>query len=122
MDVLLKDCRNLEIEYKRNISLNADQMTTPKTYEDTTVSSVCDKVYIHEHSIDKTIPKIKRVHHSNPCTIVIFEDGDKVISRCHGEDKYDPEYGLMMCIMKKLYGGVSNVYKMFDYWKEKNND
>lgn len=56
---------------------------------------------------------IKKVVFSGPATIVIWKDGTKTVVKCMEGDEYDPEKGLMMCIMEKLLGGKSAVKKLF---------
>lgn len=56
---------------------------------------------------------IKKVVFSGPATIVIWKDGTKTVVKCMEGDDYDPEKGLMMCIMEKLLGGKSAVKKLF---------
>jgi hypothetical protein len=49
---------------------------------------------------EKFIP-IKIIY-SPPATICFFKDGEKVVAMCH-EDKYNPEFGVMTCIVKKVF-------------------
>lgn len=46
---------------------------------------------------------IKKVIYNNPRTIVYFEDGTKVVVKCHNEE-YDKEKGVMAAVVKKMYG------------------
>ena len=46
-----------------------------------------------------------QVIYSGNATIAIFPDGKKVVSRPRGDDEYDKEVGLAMCIAKRVYGG-----------------
>lgn len=48
-----------------------------------------------------------------PATIVYFDDGDKIISKCDKHDKFSPETGFLMCCMKK-YVGNKNCFKMLE--------
>lgn len=47
---------------------------------------------------------IKNIIFSNPCTIVFWKDGTKTIIRCGENDLYDPEKGIAMAVMRKVYG------------------
>lgn len=47
---------------------------------------------------------VKKVIYSGPCTIVIWEDGDKTIVRCKKGDTYSKEVGLLMCLAKRVWG------------------
>ena len=60
---------------------------------------------------------IKRVIFSDPCTIVIWNDGTKTIVRCTDE-KFDKEKGLAMCIAKKSLGNKGKYYDVFKKWIE----
>ena len=56
----------------------------------------------------------KKVHFSNPATVVEWEDGTKTIVKCGYEDTYDQEKGLAMCFIKKLFGNKGNYYDKFN--------
>ena len=58
---------------------------------------------------------IKQVIYANPATVVFWEDGTKTTSKCYKNDSYNPETGLAMCILKKLYG-PAEVKKVVDAW------
>lgn len=48
--------------------------------------------------------EIKKVIFSNPCTIVFWGDNTKTVVRCGENDLYDPEKGIAMALMRKVYG------------------
>lgn len=50
---------------------------------------------------------IKRVILSNPATIILWNDGTKTVTKCCDGDVYDPETGMVMCIMKHLFGDTN---------------
>lgn len=52
---------------------------------------------------DSHIPE--KVIYNRDATIAIFPDGKKVVSRPMGDDEYDREVGLAMCIAKHVCGG-----------------
>lgn len=59
-------------------------------------------------------PAIKKVISNKPYSIVLWEDGTKtIVKQQPGETKYDPEKGLAMCIVKKMYGNN----KWYDIFK-----
>lgn len=62
---------------------------------------------------------IDRVTYSNPATIVFWSDGTKTVSKCHPQDKYCPEVGLIIAVNKKLFG-TSKVHDIIDTWVPKN--
>ena len=47
---------------------------------------------------------IKNIIFSDPCTIVFWGDGTKTIVRCGEDEHFDPEKGIAMALMKKVYG------------------
>lgn len=47
---------------------------------------------------------IKNVIFSNPCTIVFWKDNTKTVVRCGENDYFDPEKGIAMALMRKVYG------------------
>lgn len=50
---------------------------------------------------------IKKVIFSGPCTIVIWNDDSKTIVKCKKGEKFDPEKGIAMAVLKKLFMGSS---------------
>ena len=54
-------------------------------------------------------------------TTVLFKDGTKIMTKATANDTFNPEIGLAMCIMKKLYGTRSN-YKRVVATAMKNNE
>lgn len=46
-------------------------------------------------------------------TITKWSDGETVVVKCGPHDTYNKEYGLVACILKKLYGSWSNVEERF---------
>ena len=57
---------------------------------------------------------IKQVLYKEPATIVFWSDDTKTVSKCHNEDKYSPESGLTLCIMKKLQ--EKSMHDIFEAW------
>ncbi len=54
---------------------------------------------------------IKKIIFSGPCTIILWYDGTKTIVRCGPDDKFDPEKGIAMCILKKMFGSSHQMSK-----------
>lgn len=56
-----------------------------------------------------------------PATIVIFNDGTKIISKCNKEDKFSKETGFLICMLKKNYGNTiaHKMLEEFVYSKER---
>ena len=60
--------------------------------------------------------RIKKVIFNDPATIVFWADGTKTVAKAHGDDKFDKEVGLTVCIAKKALGNRSNFDKVFKKW------
>lgn len=63
------------------------------------------------------VPRIKNVIFNDPATIVFWEDGTKTVVKCDPEyDFYDPEKGLTMAIVKKMFGNKGNYFNEIKKW------
>ena len=62
------------------------------------------------------VPYIKKVIFNNPATIVFWSDGTKTVAKAHGEDKFDKEVGLTVCIAKKAMGNKKKWDQVFKKW------
>lgn len=62
------------------------------------------------------VPYIKKVIFNNPATIVFWSDGTKTVAKAHGEDKFDKEIGLTVCIAKKAMGNKKKWDQVFKKW------
>lgn len=56
---------------------------------------------------------IEKVIFNDPATVIIWADGTKTVVRCQDGEKYDPEKGLAMALVKKMCGNKGNYYKIF---------
>lgn len=65
---------------------------------------------------DKTALHIKKVIFNDPATIVFWADGTKTVAKVHGDDKFDKEVGLTVCIAKKAMGNKAHWDKVFKKW------
>ena len=54
--------------------------------------------------------EIKDIIINDPATIILWKDGTKTVVKCQKDDTFDPETGIAMAILKKLYGN-SGFYK-----------
>lgn len=61
---------------------------------------------------------IKKVIFNKPATIVLWKDGSKTVVKCQKGDKYDPEKGLAMAIVKYMSGNAGNFNDIFKEWIE----
>ena len=59
---------------------------------------------------------IKKVIHSDPATIVYWNDGTKTVVKTQNGEPYDKEKGLAMCIIKKLCDNKGNFNEVFKKW------
>lgn len=49
------------------------------------------------------IPKIKNVIIAEPYTTILWSDNTKTQVKCMDGDRFDPEHGFAMCVLKKIY-------------------
>ena len=73
-------------------------------------------------SLKPTLPEIKNVIFNNPATIVFWADGDKTVVKAQRGDKFDPEKGLTMAIVKKLYGNKGSYCEKIKKWLPKKEE
>lgn len=69
-----------------------------------------------------SIPEIKKVIFNPPATIVLWSDNTKTVVKCQDGDKYDPEHGLAMAIVKKMYGNTGKYCEIFKKWVPEEED
>ena len=68
---------------------------------------------------NEMLDKIKNVIFNKPATIVFWADGTKTIVKCEHE-KFDPEKGLAMAIVKKVMADNHGYYnEIFKKWLPK---
>lgn len=60
---------------------------------------------------------IKKVIFNEPATIVFWEDSTKTVVRAENEN-FDPEKGLAMAIVKKVYGNKGSYFNQIRKWTE----
>lgn len=56
------------------------------------------------YDYDNNLIYIEKVIYNKPAVIVVWSDGTKTRSTCDKEDIWNPELGLMLCVMKKVMG------------------
>lgn len=61
---------------------------------------------------------IKNVIHSAPATIVFWMDGTKTVVKAVNEE-YDPEKGIAMAFVKKMFGNKGNYFNNIKKWLPK---
>ena len=55
-----------------------------------------------------------RIIYNNPVTICYFADGTKRTATCRGTDQYNKEFGVSVCVIKKIFRRYSNFLKLLD--------
>ena len=61
-----------------------------------------DNFYRKFYGPKKKHPRAERVIINEPATIVFFDDGTKVVTKCGAEDEYNPLFGVMACCLRKV--------------------
>lgn len=59
---------------------------------------------------------IKRVIINEPATIIIWFDGSKTVVKCGKNEIFDPEKGIAMAILKKVFGNSTKLNKFMNKW------
>lgn len=54
------------------------------------------------------INKVKKVIFNYPATIILWDDGTKTVVHCGADEKFDPEKGIAMCLLKKMLGNTGD--------------
>ena len=62
--------------------------------------------------------EIVKVTFNDPATVVFWKDGTKTVTKAHNGDKFNPETGLALCIVRYLTNN-RNYSKVFDKWLPK---
>jgi hypothetical protein len=68
----------------------------------------------HDTGIVKEVA-IKQVIFSNPATIVFWSDNTKTTCKVAAGDIYNPEYAILLCVAKKLFGS-DNILDVLRCW------
>jgi len=58
--------------------------------------------------------KIKKIIFNPPATVILWEDGTKTVVKCAEDDEFNPETGVAMCYVKKIYGSRHAFSKMVE--------
>lgn len=85
----------------------------PKTWSPTELA-----MDLQDHLNNKSVPEIKNVMFNPPATIVLWSDNTKTVVKCQEGDEYDPEKGLAMAIVKKMYGNTGKYCEIFKKWEK----
>ena len=60
--------------------------------------------------------QIERVVFNPPATIILWADKTKTVVKCQGGEPFDPEKGMTMAFMKKVYGNTGGYFKEVEKW------
>lgn len=63
---------------------------------------------------------IEKVIYNDPETIVLWNDGTKTSSRCDEKDKFNPEMGLTLAVLKKITSSDFVIRTLEDWTPNKN--
>lgn len=66
------------------------------------ITAGLDDFYRRVYGPKKKHPRAERVIINEPATIVFFDDGTKVVTKCGAEDEYNPLFGVMACCLRKI--------------------
>ena len=103
-----------ELSVEREFDTHTDQCMTTLTVRYSSNVSVDDLLdalsryapdLFAEDDADETydpLPDAERVIFNAPATVVLWKDGTKTVSKVRGGDEYDPLFGLLACIVRKL--------------------
>lgn len=61
--------------------------------------------------------KIKKIIFNPPATVVLWEDDTKTVVKCAEDDEFNPETGVAMCYVKKIYGSRHAFSKMVEKYE-----
>lgn len=64
----------------------------------------CNYDDLDDYLDEVTCHDIKKVIFSGKATIILWDDGEKTVVKCQKGDKYDPEKGLVMALLKYIMG------------------
>lgn len=75
----------------------------PSTPHHEIVSGLAD--FLGVDNIDGcSLPTAAKIIFSGGATIILWDDGTKTVAKCRGGDEFDPLFGIMACIVRKLTG------------------
>lgn len=112
--------RNLEVSFTKEFlyPIYGYENKVPSAYNSSSTT------YTYDFPVEKVSEnnpmEIERVVFNPPFTVVFFEDGSKSISRCHENDTFDPEVGVMVAVAKKIYPNRKEILDLVDnaFWQK----
>ena len=126
------DNRNIELSYCQinpnsvmamdNLVSKAQQEMDQKimndAYKALLASSLSLNYMLGDKKVRNITKDIKKVIHSDPATIVYWNDNSKTVVKVQNGEPYDKEKGLAMCIIKKICDNKGNFNEVFKKWCE----
>lgn len=108
------DCQKRK-EQKRNANCDTSNICNKKTTHRKARIPFCaeDVVMIPKGVCFDFKKMISRVIFQDPATIVFWKDGTKTVVKTQGNEKFDKEKGLAMCIVKYMFGNTGMYYEVF---------
>lgn len=128
---------NIEMNRKDNLYFYAPKENDTKTETENTnyytkllknLMSAVDKQNRIDNSFGSyyeddngNVTYIKEVIYNDPAVVVIWNDGTKTVSKCDYGDNFNPEFGLILCVLKKVIGN-DQVAKLLMNWVPDNTN
>lgn len=108
---------DLPIGRSPKIWYNTSDSITPVKYKEKYVMTNIPNITIDNPMNKEILRHINKVIFHKPATIVYFDDGDKVVVKTYKDNKFNPEAGLALCILKKMLGNdAEKFHKFFKDW------
>lgn len=99
---------------EKNIDFYKDILK--KLHDDINKQSRIDNSFGSYYEDDNgNVTYIKEVIYNDPAVVVIWNDGTKTVSKCDYGDNFNPEFGLILCVLKKVVGN-DQVAKLLMNW------
>ena len=118
---------NVSIYYKDEgcwvRALSADEVTFDfETTEATAeIATGCIEAllngFMDEHAFH--VDPVKKVVFNDPATVVYWIDGSKTVVKRSEDDRWDPEKGLLLCFMKRMFGNTGRFNDVLKEWMKK---
>lgn len=62
------------------------------------------------------VSPVKKVVFNDPATVVYWIDGSKTVVKRSEDDEWDPEKGLLLCFMKRMFGNTGRYNDVLKEW------
>ena len=106
--------KNIGKVEEKNIDFYKDILK--KLHDDINKQSRIDNSFGSYYEDDSgNVTYIKEVIYNDPAVVVIWNGGTKTVSKCDYGDNFNPEFGLILCVLKKVIGN-EQVAKLLMNW------